>query len=163
MSSSEIPEILQKAILLERQGQRFYESIAEKTENSAVRRIFLAMAAEEKGHENTLLTQYRKYTADGELSPGQVLEVPDEFSEKVLSAQVKEEIHSASYEAAAISAAMGLEQNTVDLYTSREKKALDDVERKLFHDLASWEETHLKFLNNLNREILQNAFFDGVE
>lgn len=163
MSNSEILEILQKAILLERQGQRFYESIAEKTENEAVKRIFLAMAAEEKGHENTLLSQYKKYVSDGEFSADHMLDVPDEFSEKVISETVKDEINSAGYEAAAISAAMGLEQNTVDLYSAREKNAVDTVEKRLFHDLAKWETTHLQFLSNLNREILQNAFFDGVE
>ena len=163
MSENDVLEILKKAIIFERQGQRFYESIAEQTNNEAVKKIFTTMASEESGHEKTLLDQYRKFADKGAMQLDQELDVPDEFSEKVLTEEVRSEIDGAGYEAAAISAAMGLEQKTVDLYSSREKEASDSEEKRLYRDLAAWETTHLQFLSNLHREILQNTFFDGVD
>jgi rubrerythrin len=165
MEKRNLETVLKKAVLLERQSQKFYEDIAKRTENEAVRKVFTVMGAEEQGHEKTLLKQYKHFLSDGafdnDVNNG--VNVPDAFSERILSDSIIKEIETASYEGAAISAALGLEQNAVNLYRSEAEQADDAEEKRLFHDLADWEETHLQFLSNLHRNILQSSWFDGIE
>ena len=71
----------------------------------------------------------------------------------ILSAEGKQEIAAADFEAAAISAAMLMEERAVQFYSGRAVEASDCNEKALFAWLSRWEQGHLSFLNDLDREI----------
>jgi rubrerythrin len=58
-------DILKAAILLERRGKAFYESVAEKAQGEAVQEFFTMMAKEEEEHVRQLSEQYVAYQKDG--------------------------------------------------------------------------------------------------
>jgi len=147
-------EILKEAILLERRGQAFYQKVAAQAQNEAVREFFETMVAEEKHHMQILTEQLKSYQSDqtfaaldAEDAQGQPL------PEMVLSEEVKKQIAAADFEAAAISAAMLMEERAVKLYGERAAATSDDQERALYQWLTDWEKGHLAFLSNLDQEL----------
>lgn len=163
MDTAKAVEIIEKAIELEREGHHFYSTEAEKSEHESVRRIFLNMASEEKKHENTLLAEYSYLSESGLFRHTEELDQHSEFRDLVLSDDMIQEISATSHEASAISSAIELERRTIEFYTQRAADTEDPQERELYESLAEWEEEHMKYLSELNRRILQEKFFDGVE
>ncbi len=161
MAEAKTLEILKKAILLEQQGMNFYGRIAEQTKSDSVRNIFTIMAEEEKKHREALSAQFQRYQKEGSFSFEGSLGSPNEFADKVLSDKIKSEIDAAAYEAASISAAIGMEKQAIELYSSRAEDADDPEEKKLYEELASWEKTHVTFLNNIYNDLLEDAWYDN--
>ncbi|HAK47544.1 MAG TPA: hypothetical protein DCO79_16685 [Spirochaeta sp.] len=153
--------ILKKAVILEQQGFSFYKNAAAMSSNSELIHIFATMAAEEKNHSEILLNQLQQLE-HGKEEPINLTNIPDEFTDAVLTDRIVNTISAASYEAAAISAAMGLEIQTVNLYENSADSAKTPEEEKLFRYLSNWESTHLKVLSNLNRKILERALQDDI-
>ncbi len=163
MDKKRVVEILQEAIILERQSKHFYEHEAYEAEHESVRKIFKIIAEEEKKHEHTLLDEYKHFIEEGNLHHLDSLKEHSELFSHVVSEDIKEEIKSASHESAALSAALGIERNAYELYSQRSKVSDYQLEKELYEKLAVWEQDHIKFLTELNRKIIQSAFFDGVE
>lgn len=162
MAEEKVVEVLKKAILLEQQGMNFYGQVAEQTKSEAVRNIFSIMAGEEKKHMEALTEQYKRYEADGKFSLGESLGNPDpEFADEVLSNRIKKEINAAAYEAASISAAIGMEKQAIDLYSGRAEEAEDPDEKEIYRKLANWENTHVSFLNSIYNDMLEDAWYDS--
>ena len=156
MNKNRTNMILKKAIIMEQQGRIFYENIAINTDSEGLQKIFRTMAAEEIIHEKTLRSLLE--TGKETLLP----ETLSEFADSVLADDIIAEICGASYEAAAISAAMALEIRTVDFYKAGAETAASEDEKKLFNELSDWEGTHLQVLSNLNRTILERALRDEI-
>jgi rubrerythrin len=161
MAEAKALEILKKAILLEEQGMNFYGRIAEQTKSEAVRNIFSIMADEEKKHKEALSAQYRRYQKDGSFRMEGSLGSPNEFADNVLTEKIKSEINAAAYEAASISAAIGMEKQAIELYSGRAEEAEDPEEQKIYRELANWEKTHVTFLNNIYNDLLEDAWYDA--
>ena len=70
---------------------------------------------------------------------------------------MKAEIAAADYEAAAISAAMSMEEKAIQLYSERAAEAQDSNEKALYEWLARWETQHLKFLSDIDRELKEQV------
>ena len=68
---------------------------------------------------------------------------------------------SAGHNAAAISAAMSMEQIAIQLYAKRAEKAQDANEKALYDWLARWEMQHLKFLSEIDRELKEQIWNDS--
>lgn len=148
--------IIKKAIILEKQGQAFYRGIEDKTDSIKLKGLFRSMANEESLHERQLkglLNNETKENAEAEKAN----ENPHEFADEVFINQIVEEISAASYEAAAISAAMELEIKTAEYYRDQAETAGSPAERAFFEKLSDWEYTHLQFLSKINRAILEDA------
>ena len=160
MAESKVVEVLKKAILLEQQGMNFYKGIAENSKSEAVKNIFTIMADEEKKHMDALTAQYKKYEKEGSFSFDEGMGSPNEFSDKVLSEKVRSEINAAGYEAASISAAIGLEKETINLYSSRADETEDPDEKKIYNELVGWERTHVSFLNSIYNDLLEDSWYD---
>jgi rubrerythrin len=160
MAESKVVEVLKKAILLEQQGMNFYKGIAENSKSEAVKNIFTIMADEEKKHMDALTAQYKKYEKGGSFSFDEGMGSPNEFSDKVLSEKVRSEINAAGYEAASISAAIGLEKETINLYSSRAEETEDPDEKKIYNELVGWERTHVSFLNSIYNDLLEDSWYD---
>ena len=162
METTKATEILKMAILMEKRGKAFYEAVAEQTKSEEVKKIFAIMASEEQTHIEFLSRQYLSYQKNHEF-------VKDDFNGKaygsiadlILSGNVKKQISAASYEAAAISAAIDMETKAIEVYSKRAAETNDAKEKELYLWLADWEKGHHKILNNLNEELKQSIWFDN--
>ncbi len=155
-------DILKEAILLERRGCAFYQKVAAQAQNGAVREFFETMVAEENEHMRILTEQLKSYRTTQSFIPlddkdtaGQPL--PD----LVLSDEVKQQVATADFEAAAISAAMLMEERAVNLYGQRAEATDDAQEKALYTWLAGWEKGHLSFLADLDQALKEVIWNDN--
>lgn len=144
--------IVKQAILLEQRGRDFYRGVATQAEAEAVREIFATMAEEEERHIQALAELGKTLLAEegGSLPLPQVQ--PALTVEAVLTDEVKRGIREAGYEAAAIYAAMALEEKAVAFYSEQARASQGEV-AKLFSWLADWERTHLELLMALDEDL----------
>lgn len=156
-------DILKEAILLERRGQAFYSSVAEKTDSPAAKEIFIHMAEEEREHIKFLTDQFQHYDKHKTFISPDNYEEPeeDEVAMRVLSEQMKKEISAASFEAAAISAAIDFEDRAVKIYGERAETAVDPVEKAVYKMLKEWEMGHQKMLHDLNEDLKADIWNDN--
>jgi len=154
--------ILKQAILLERRGKAFYTQVAEKSASPAVKEFFEMMAAEEDQHEMILSEQYKAFQNRGRFIPAAF---PKEDTEKtasrILTALLSDKIAAAGFEAAAISAAMSLEERSIRIYSDQAKLSDDPQEKTVYQWLAGWEARHLDLLSRLDRELTESIWNDN--
>lgn len=162
MASTAI-DILKEAILLERRGKAFYSSVAEKSDSKSAKKIFEMMAEEEDEHIQFLSKQFVNYEKTQKfLKPDGHVESPEEeIAMRVLTDAMKKEINAASFEAAAISAAMDFETRAVKVYSDRAAEATDPNEKELYQMLADWEKSHQHFLHEVNEELKADIWNDN--
>ena len=79
----------------------------------------------------------------------------------VLTQEITAKIAAAGFEAAAISAAMAMEQQAIKLYHNRAGEARDIEEKTLYEWLASWETTHLELLSKIDRELTESIWHNN--
>jgi len=162
MSEEKTVEILKNAILLEKRGQAFYGKVAEQASGRAVKEFFEMMADEEVKHVKILSDQFKSYQQDREFTPGEYNKAfSGNMASKVLTEQLKKELSAADYEAAAISAAMSMEENAISLYSNRAAEAVDQNEKDLYQWLADWEKQHLHFLSDIDKELTEQIWHDN--
>ena len=160
MENSKSIEVLKTAILMERRGKAFYENVASQTQSEDVKKIFTMMAEEEQTHIEFLSKQFASYSKNNKFEKADLL--PDTgVVNEILSGDIKKQISAASFEAAAISAAIDMETKAIEVYTKQAKEATDPNEKELFAWLADWEKGHHKVLHELNEELKQNIWFDN--
>ena len=155
-------DILKEAILLERRGQAFYTKVAEQSSDPAVKEFFQTMAQEEVRHVEILESQFAAYVQNQQFLPVS----PEEREEasvvkSVLTQDVRQKIAAAGFEAAAIAAAMLMEERAVALYSKRADAAKDPSEETLYQWLADWERSHLSFLAQLDKEVREAIWNDN--
>jgi len=162
MSEDRTVEILKNAILLEKRGKAFYHKVAEQASGQAVRTFFETMADEEIKHVKILADQYKAYQENRQFNPGNYSEKHgEEMASNVITTEFKKEISAADYEAAAISAAMSMEKNAINLYEDRAAEASDPNEKALYKWLAEWETQHLHFLSEIDKELREQIWNDN--
>lgn len=156
-------DILKEAILLERRGKAFYSNVAEKSDSESAKKIFQMMAEEENEHIKFLSEQFKHYEKTKTFLSPEGYEEPseDEVALKVLTDKMKKEINAASFEAAAISAAIDFETRAVKIYSDRGEEAVDPNEKALYRMLAEWEMGHQKMLHELNEELKEDIWNDN--
>lgn len=155
-------DILKTAILLERRGKAFYTQVARQTESKAVKQIFEMMAEEEDEHVAFLSKQFANYEkTHAFLKPEHHEEVDDTDAVMILSAEIKKEISAASFEAAAISAAIDFENRAIAVYSQRAEEATDPNEKELYQMLADWEKGHHHLLHKLNEDLKEQIWNDN--
>lgn len=154
-------DILKNALLLETRGQAFYHKVAEQAENQAVKKFFNAMAAEEEQHIAILSQQFKAFQANQRFTPGDYKTGGSQIASQVLTTELKGQIAAAAFEAAAISAAIAMEEKAIAVYAEQKQAASDAGEKALYGWLADWEREHLKFLVTLDREIKETVWNDN--
>ena len=155
-------KILKDAILLERRGQAFYQTVADGCAQPAVKEFFEKMAAEEKRHVAVLSEQFRSYKADSKFTtiPNEPMG-GDETAMQVLSDQVRDRIAAADFEAAAISAAMLMEERAIKLYSERAAASTDENEKAIYEWLSEWEQGHLRLLSRMDQDLKEEIWNDN--
>ena len=156
-------DILKEAILLEMKGKAFYTNVAEKSDSPAAKEIFEMMAREEDEHIAFLSKQFQNYEKNQKfLKPeGYQENDAEEVALKVLTEQLKKETNAASFEAAAISAAIDFETRAVKIYSERANSAIDPMEKELYKMLAAWESGHQKALHEMNEVLREEIWNDN--
>jgi len=153
-----LEDALKGALLLEQRGKALYENAAQSTEKPAVAELFRTLAAEEDRHIQMLEGFFREYREKGRTEEPGV--TPEEIAGSILTDEVKREVTEASYEAAVIYAAMGLEEKAISYYADQAEKAADEHARDLFKKLADWERTHLELLMAIDEDLRQRVWND---
>jgi rubrerythrin len=154
-------EILKQAILLERRGKAFYQKVAENTENKAIRDIFEMMAAEEQKHITTLSEQFRSYRKEKKFIPCSHDKETGGVASKVLTREIKYKISAAGFEAAAISAAISMEERAIKLYSESAKTTSGPEAKTLYEWLSRWEREHLNLLLDIDKALREKIWFDN--
>ncbi len=161
MADDKILNIIKNAIIFEHRGRSFYNQVAKETKSKDLADFFTQMA-EEEGKHIRLLERYYKAVLEGSGMSGLILEgEPEDLGPKIITEELKKEISGASYEAAAISAAINFEDNAVKLYQKGADEAKTEIEKELYHKLVNWEETHKRFLAELEEELMQEIWADN--
>ena len=162
MSDDQTIEILKNAILLEKRGQAFYSKVAEQASGQTVREFFETMADEEVRHINILSEQFKAYRQNKKFDPSEHDENDTgSIAQRVLTKELMQEMSAADYEAAAITAAMSMEKNAIKLYSDRSAAANDPNEKALYQWLANWEQQHLRFLSEIDKELTEQIWYDN--
>lgn len=161
MEAQKAIDILKQAILLEKRGYAFYSTVAEQCKDPEVQNIFLTMANEETLHVKFLSEQFAHYDKTHSFLKVTVPEGMDDASDHILSDEVKNKIAAASFEAAAISAAVDFEKKAIEIYASRASATDDPNEKELYTFLSEWEKTHLKILSDLDNELREKVWYDN--
>lgn len=161
MDKTEALNILKSAILFERKGKAFYEQAAKSTRSDSLRKVFEMMGTEEDGHVGFLSAQYRKLENTGRFDADATPGTAGDFAVEILTESVRKEVSAAGYEAAAISAALAMEDRAVKFYGDRAAASDDDAERRMYQWLSDWEKTHLHLLTRLDRELTESVWNDN--
>lgn len=161
MENIKVLEVLKTAILLERRGKAFYTAVAEKTDAPDVKDFFMIMAAEEEAHINFLTNQFAKYTKNNEFEKLESMQEEDDTASEILSEKIKTQISAASFEAAAIAAAIDMETRAVDIYSERAANAEDMLEQEFYKWLAKWEQGHHKMLLAIDKDLKERIWNDN--
>ena len=160
MENSKSIEVLKTAILMEKRGKAFYENVASQTQSADVKKIFTMMAEEEQTHIEFLSKQFASYSKTHKFDKIN-LQADAGVVDEILSGDVLKQISAASFEAAAISAAIDMETKAIEVYSKQAQEATDPNEKELFAWLADWEKGHHKVLHELNEELKNNIWFDN--
>ncbi len=162
MEQSKTLEILKQAILLETRGKAFYHQASGNSADPEVKKIFSILAEEEESHIRFLIEQYRSYQASGKFELSGLSE--DDWhttADQVLTDTIKGRISAAGFEAAAISAAIDMENRAIAVYSERADSADDPEEKRFYQWLAEWERGHHKLLFHLDQELKEKIWNDN--
>ncbi len=155
-------QVLKQAILLERRGHSFYSTVAKQAEKPAVKQFFEMMAEEEMRHIQVLNDQFKTVHESGRFSaPDAGARESEGFAAAVITKDLAASLTAASFETAAIAAAMTLEKNAIRLYADRRDATSDVDEKALYQWLVGWEKTHLDFLADVEREVTESIWHDN--
>jgi rubrerythrin len=162
MNEDRTVEILKNAILLEKRGHAFYAKVAQQASAAAVKQFFSLMAEEELTHVRVLSEQFKNHRAGKKFTPAApAADAAFKTAANILTPDLKRQISAADYEAAAIAAAMSMEQNAIQVYSRRAAEARDAAEKGFYEWLAKWEGEHLNFLARLDKEITEAIWHDN--
>ena len=162
MSTTNTLEILKSALLLEIRGKAFYEKAAASAEKEVVKDFFNKMAEDEISHVEILSEQYRAYKKTGKFKPRALDGSQEKIATEVLTEELKANIAAAGFESAAVSAAMGMEERAIKLYSGRAEKTDDPEEKALYEWLAEWETEHLEYLARIDKEVTETIWHDNA-
>lgn len=160
MENTQSNEILKTAILMEKRGKAFYEMVAQQTKSDDVKKIFSMMAEEEQTHVEFLSKQFASYNKNQKFDKIE-LKADAGIVDEILSGDIKKQISAASFEAAAISAAIDMETKAIEVYSKQAAAATDPNEKELFSWLADWERGHHKVLHELNEQLKEDIWYDN--
>ncbi len=163
MENKSTIDILKTAILMEKRGKAFYEKVSEQASDSDIKNIFNIMAAEESNHIHQLSVQFAHFQKTSTFQkPEEFMNAEDDsIANLILNENIKNKISAASFEAAAVSAAIDMETKAIEVYSQQAAQSNDPNEKEMYTWLAEWEKGHHKLLHQLNQEITEKVWFDN--
>jgi hypothetical protein len=120
------------------------------------------MAEEEQKHITTLSEQFKSYRQEKKFIPGgHNYTYIGSVASKVLTREIKDNISAAGFEAAAISAAISMEERAIKLYSESAKTTSDPEAKALYEWLSRWEREHLNLLLDIDRSLKEEIWYDN--
>ncbi|MFW5708266.1 MAG: ferritin-like domain-containing protein [Bacteroidota bacterium] len=160
---NQVTDILKQAIIMENRGKSLYQMVAAQTPSEEVKNIFTTMADEEQMHIEFLSKQFAHYQKHKSFDVNQLETAAEEeaVANSILTEKIKKDISGAGFEAAAISAAIDMENKSIEVYQKRADESTDPNEKELYQFLADWEKGHHKLLLELNKQLTEKVWYDN--
>lgn len=147
---------------MERRGKEFYDTVARQTKDENVKKIFALMSEEEQYHIEQLAGYFKEFQKEGKFNKLILIkEEKDTIEKMILNPAIRKSISAASFEAAAISAAIDMENKAIEVYSKRAVESTDEHEKELYSWLANFERGHFKLLNDLNKQLMEEVWNDN--
>ncbi|MFP4288367.1 MAG: ferritin-like domain-containing protein [Bacteroidales bacterium] len=161
--SNNVTDILKKAIIMENRGKSLYQMVASQTAHADVKKIFQTMADEEQVHIEFLTKQFAHYKKNQSFDKNQFEAAAEDeaVANSILTKKIKADISGAGFESAAISAAIDMENKSIEVYEQRASETHDNNEKELYQWLADWEKGHHKLLLDLNKQLTEKVWYDN--
>ncbi len=160
---NQVTDILKQAIIMENRGKSLYQMVADQTPSAEVKNIFKTMADEEQVHIEFLTKQFAFYKKNKTFDTNELEKVAaeDAIANSILTEKIKKDISGAGFESAAISAAIDMENKSIEVYEKRANDSTDTNEKELYQWLADWEKGHHKLLQELNKQLTEKVWYDN--
>ena len=154
-------EAVRTAIITELRGLEIYRAAAEKTEDPAARQMFLSLADDEEQHKTFLERNFESLLKDGTWSVPATPEnlTPLDHSE-VITPEFLDRVRGGAFEMGVVAAGVTLEKTAIDYYRRAASECPDEESAKVFEFLATWEEDHLRTLQDLEARLRDQYFAD---
>jgi len=155
VTNKQLLEGLMEAAKAERYGHDFYLMAANSTEDAKGKEIFKMLAAEELDHMQFLLSQHKSVLKTGnvdtelKLGPKANLNGPSPIFSDSLKARIKD----ANFEMTTLSIGIQLERDAMAYYHEQSEAAEDEVVKKFFAYLSTWESGHYQALLKQQNEL----------
>jgi rubrerythrin len=140
----DLKKVFGTAMKAEIEGRELYKSVADRTDDSKAREVFLYLSQEEDMHFESLKKMYDS-VVEGEpisipaVSP--LLKFEDAES-PIFSREFKERIKDKHYEMSSLSMALRLERDSTEYYRKMAEEVEDKELKSFFTRLADWENDH---------------------
>lgn len=152
-------EAVKTAIITELRGLEIYQAAAEKTNDPAARKMFKALADDERVHKEFLEKNFQSLLSSGTWS---VPATPENLSplddSDIISRDFLKKVKGGSFEMGVISAGVELERTAIDYYKKQAAECPDEEAAKVFKFLSEWEVAHLDSLSELERQMKDSYF-----
>jgi len=155
--SAEDLKILKKAILIEAEGEHFYQLAADNTSNNDVKNAFLFLAEEEKQH-GIWLRQMIQSMAPGQnfdikKLAGEEKDLPSIFDLSKSKEQLKSTLEISVFHIGIL-----MEKASLDYYREAAEKTENQEAKKLYETLSKWEMHHLDELEKVYDSLSEDWF-----
>jgi rubrerythrin len=144
--------VLREAVRNELDGQAMYLQAAEGTQDELGKSMFQSFAKEEEQHVHILQAQYAKVNESGGWIDLEAARKEPRDPKLVLfpreGQEVKELVPAGTSDLEALKIAMGFEKRAVAMYEQAADDTDDAVAQDFFRELAEWEGTHYRLLDN---------------
>ncbi len=145
--------ILRSSILFEMHGEKLYRETAEKAKDPKVKEFFTQMANDENTHAEILRAQFEYYQRNSKFDSTTNTRYTTNKIEEIKTSSIAKLIEYASFEAAAVTAAVLMEEKSVIEYRKMANEAKDPEEIRIYNWLADWEQEHVNRLSTLRDNI----------
>jgi rubrerythrin len=156
MSAADI-KILKKAILIEAEGEHFYQLAAEKSSNQDMKNAFLFLAEEEKQHGLWLRQMIQSLDPgqnfDINKLTGEDTELPPIFDLSKHKGQLKSTLEVSVFHIGIL-----MEKASLDYYREAAEKTENQSAKKLYKTLSKWEMHHLDELEKIYDSLTEDWF-----
>lgn len=153
-SGSEVVEI---GIQIEKNGQDYYNALAQKTKNAKVKEIFIFLAAEEEKHMaifRKILEKTQQYEPQGLDADEYYAYMNSLASEHIFTQQNKgkEVAQNINSDKEAVEKGIGFEKDSIVFYEGL-KKAVPSYDQKIVEEIIAQERIHFDKLTELKKFI----------
>ncbi len=153
-------QVLEYAIKMELEGYDFYKNLAAKGKTQRTRDIFSGLAKMEWEHYELLTKQKESLTSGGTFEPIDIKRLRDQnlFAER-LDGEIGDR-DTGLGDISIIRMAYLIENDLAEFYKRAAENTQDPAGRKMYEELAEWEEEHRKTLYDEYKSYTQENWFN---
>jgi rubrerythrin len=153
-------QVLEYAIKMEIEGHDFYKNLASKGKNKRIQNIFAGLAEMELEHYE-LLKKQKDLIAEGQSF--QVVDIKSMREKDFFKERLDKELSDMETglgDISVIRMAYLIENDLAEFYKKAAKNTEDPAGKKMYEELADWEEEHRRILYQEYQSYTQENWFD---